>query len=74
MGQQRYGEALGLYETLVELVPDNAQVHANMGAVLYHLGRSGEALRSIDRALSMDPTLARSGFEELRDALRQGRE
>ena len=72
--QQRYEEALSLYEALIEMGEANAQVHANMGATLYSLDRPEEALRSLDRALSMDPTLARSGFEELRDTLRQGRQ
>ncbi len=72
--QQRYEEALRLHETLIEIGEANAQVHANMGATLYHLDRPDEALRSLDRALSLDPTLARSGFEEMRDTLRQERQ
>ena len=68
---QRYEEALHLYETLIEVGGDSAQVHANLGATLYYLGRPEEALRSLDRALSLDPDLARTGLEEMRDALRQ---
>ena len=72
--QQRYEEAIRLYETLTENGEANAQIHANMGATLYHLDRPDEALRSLDRALSLDPTLARTGFQEMRDALRRERQ
>ena len=68
--QQRYEEALRLYERLLEIDDTNAQVHANVGTVLYSLGRSNEALRSLDRALTMDPSLAGTGIAELRDSLR----
>ena len=72
--QQRYEEAIRLYETLTENGEANAQIHANMGATLYHLDRPDEALRSLDRALSLDPALARTGFQEMRDALRRERQ
>ena len=71
-GQQRYEEALSLYESLIKIGEDNAQAHANMGATLYYLGRPDEALRSLDYALSMDSALAGTGFEEMRDTLRHG--
>ncbi len=68
-GQQRYEEALSLYESLIRIGEDNARLHANMGATLYYLGRPDEALRSLDYALSSDPALAGTGFEEMRDML-----
>ena len=55
--EQRYGDALGLYQTLVGVAPGNAQVLANLGAVLFQLDRPDEALRSYERALSLDPAL-----------------
>ena len=70
--QQRYDEALRLYETLIEVGAANAQTHVNMGATLYHLDRPAEALRSLDRALSLDPDLVRTGFNE--DALTKMRD
>ena len=77
--QQRYDEALRLFEVLVEVGGASAQVHVNMGATLYHLDRPVEALRSLDRALSLDPALVRASFNEdallkMRDALRQERQ
>ena len=70
-GQQRYAEALALYRTLAEVNPDNALTHSNLGAALYHLGRPEEALRSIERALALDPDLAiaRAGLAEVRKLL-----
>ena len=72
-GQQRYEEALALYRTLAEINPDNALTHSNLGATLYHLNRPEEALRSIERALALDPNLgiARTGLAEVRKLLRQ---
>ena len=69
--QQRYEEALGLYETLIEVGGANARVHANVGATLFYLGRLDEAAESLDRALSLDPTMAETEFEDLRELLRQ---
>ena len=72
-GQRRYQETLGLYRRLLELQPDSAQTHSNLGATLYHLGRAEEAIRSFDRALVLDPELAmaRKGLEEARRRVRQ---
>ena len=60
--QQRYEEALRLFEAFIEIDEANAQAHVNMSATLYYLDRPDEALRSLDRALSLDPTL-RTRFE-----------
>ena len=50
-GQRRYEEALALYPTLLEIDPDSALTHSNVGAALYHLDRPQEALQSAERAL-----------------------
>ncbi len=55
--EQRYKEALGLYQRLVEIEPDNAVVHSNVGTTLFKMGETGQAVRSFERALSLDPTL-----------------
>ena len=72
-GQQRYEAALGRYRSLLEINPDNAQTHSNLGATLYYLGRAEEALRSFEHALSLDPALetARAGRDQLRQLLSQ---
>ena len=68
-GQQRYEDALRLYEALIEIGEANARVHANVGATLFYLDRPEQALSSLDRAFSMDPALAGTGFKEMRDTL-----
>ena len=55
--QQRYDEALELFQCLIDIDPSDAVAHGNMGIVLFYLGRSNEALQSFDRSLSLDPTL-----------------
>ena len=69
--QQRYEEALRLYGALIEIGEANAQIYANMAATLSYLDRPDEALHNLDRALALDPSLARTGLGEMRDALRQ---
>ncbi|MCY4373695.1 MAG: glycosyltransferase family 39 protein [Spirochaetaceae bacterium] len=72
-GLQRYAAALELYRRLAEIEPGNAQTHANLGATLYYLGRTGDAIRSVEHALSLDPALkeARSALDRLREIARQ---
>ena len=67
-GQQRYQLALELYRRLLAITPDNAQVHANIGVALYRLGRNDAAVRSLQRALALDPALetARATLDRLR--------
>ena len=66
--QKRYQEALDLYRTLSELDPDDAETHVNVGAALHYLDRREEAIRSLERALALDPTLeaARENLEAMR--------
>ena len=66
--QERYAAALELYRRLVELTPDSAQTHANIGAALYYLDRAAEAVASFEHALSLNPGLdaARIGLEQIR--------
>ena len=72
-GQKRYQEALKLYRKLAAPATAGPQVHANLGATLYHLGRHAEALRSFEKALSLDPELerARTGAAHMRRLLAQ---
>ena len=73
---RRYQEAVELYRTVLAVLPDNAQAHANLGATLYRLDRPEDALRSFERALFLDPGLetARRGLAQMREALGQGGE
>ena len=75
-GQRRYEDALALYRKLLEINPDSALTHSNVGAALLHLRRPQEALQSIERALALDPDLeiARTGLAEVRKLLNQRRQ
>ena len=74
--QQRYEEALHLYRAMIDIGEANAQLHANVGAVLYQFGRPEEALRSLERARALDPTLELiwTGVQEPRDTSQQEHE
>ena len=63
--RKRYRQALDLFRTLSEIDPERAATHAHIGATLYFLDRTEEAIRSLERALSLDPTLetARTNLE-----------
>ena len=71
--EQDYEAAFGLYRSLLQINPDNAQTHSNLGATLYYLGRPEDALQSFERALSLAPELetARTGRDQLRQIVRQ---
>ena len=55
--QQRYDEALQLFQQLIDIDASDAIARGNMGIVLFYLGRSDEALQHFDHALTLDPTL-----------------
>ena len=55
--RKRYRQALELYRRQLEIDSDKATTHANIGAALHFLGRTEEAIRSLERALALDPTL-----------------
>ena len=73
LSRKRYREALDLYRKLAEVDPGSATTHNNIAGLLHHLGQSEAAVRSFQRALSLDPTLeeARTGLEEARKTVRQ---
>ena len=55
--QQRYAEALELFQRLSALHPEDAATYSNIGIALIFLGRNDEALQHFDQALALDPTL-----------------
>ena len=55
--QGRFEAAIDHYRAVIEVDPDNAFPHAGMGDSLFRLGRHDEALRSLDRALALEPAL-----------------
>ena len=71
--QQRYDEMLELLQRLINIDPNDAEAHVSMGVAFFFLGRSDEALRSFDQALSLDPTLenARANREAVLEAMKE---
>ena len=71
--QRRYEDALARYRALLEIDPESALSHSNLGAARYRLDRLEEARQSIERALALDPDLemARTGLAEVRKLLNQ---
>ena len=69
--EKRYEEALRLFRSARDSRPELAQTHANIGAILYHLGRFEEAARSYETALSLDPNMehVRSSLKQLKRTL-----
>ena len=55
--QQRYEEALKLFQTLIEVQPGRVGSYIGKGISLVGLNRHEDALRSFDQALALDPTL-----------------
>jgi tetratricopeptide (TPR) repeat protein len=49
-----YAAAMEAYRSCVELEPNFADAHCNLGAVLYNSGRSAEARRCFERCLELD--------------------
>ena len=73
--QQRYDEMLELLQRLIDIDPSDAAIHSNIGIALFYLGRNDEALKSFDRALTLDPTLenARTNRAALLEAMEGNR-
>jgi predicted Zn-dependent protease len=57
LAAKKWSEAAQALEHLVQLAPDTAEVHANLGLAYYFEGRPGEALRSFERAHTLKPGL-----------------
>ena len=57
IAQERYEQALKLFQTAVRIQPGVAKFYSGMGFALYRLNRRDEAIQSLERALSLDPTL-----------------
>jgi Flp pilus assembly protein TadD len=55
-GSQRIAEALPHLRRAAELLPDDAEVHANLGTALAISGNAPAAIRAWERALELNPT------------------
>lgn len=55
-------EAARLFRSALELDPDYAKAHANLGVVLARLGQRDQSLEHYDRALEIDPEYANAFY------------
>ena len=55
IAQERYEEALALFERAIAEAPDAPRLHAGRGYALYRIGRADAAVESLERALELDP-------------------
>jgi tetratricopeptide (TPR) repeat protein len=58
VAQQKYAEALPLFERATQLASNHVEAWYNRGRALGNLGRPQEALAAYDRALALDPQYA----------------
>lgn len=51
---RQYEQAAKAYERLLEIEPENVEVHNNLGLTLHYLGRSTEALRWLNKGVALN--------------------
>jgi tetratricopeptide (TPR) repeat protein len=54
-----YAKAAALYQRIIELSPDDASAHNNLGLSLHYLGRSTEAVGILQRGTELQPDFQR---------------
>ena len=57
IAQERYEDALTLFQRALEQTPDAARLHGGLGYALYALGQADAATTSLERALELDPEM-----------------
>ena len=53
--RETYGEAIEAYRRALEVDPEHADSHCNLGSIFYNQGRRGPARASFERALEIEP-------------------
>jgi len=52
---RQYERAAELYARLLTFSPNDGEIHNNLGLTLHYLGRSGEALETLNEGVAVDP-------------------
>lgn len=55
-----YAKAAALYQRIIELSPEDASAHNNLGLSLHYLGRSTEAVGILQRGTELQPDFQRA--------------
>ena len=58
MTQGKLDEAVSHYHRAIKAKPDYADAYFNLGVALQRQGKNDEALRAVQKAISLDPGLA----------------
>jgi len=58
----QFEEALAVYQAVLQLKPDKAAAHTNIGVVYYQSGRLDEAVTELKKALEIDPKDAETEY------------
>ena len=72
-GEKRYNEAYDLTRAAMERTPQDAQLLVNHGILALQLGHSDEALKSWQKAVSTDPSLAEARLYLAAELDREGK-
>ena len=57
---KQFDRAADSYAQLLEFKPNDAEIHNNLGLTLFYLGRSSEALRTLNDGVAVDPSHQRT--------------
>ncbi len=55
MYERKWGAAAEQFQRVIEMAPEFADAHANLGVCLARLGRPERALSAVERAIELDP-------------------
>jgi tetratricopeptide (TPR) repeat protein len=58
----QFDEALAIYQTVLQLNPNRAAAHTNIGVVYYQAGRFDDAVAEMKKALEIDPKDAQTEY------------
>jgi len=57
LSKKQYEKALAEAEKLIALAPKNADSYAILAAIFYYVGRSGEAIEMVEKAMQLNPAI-----------------
>ena len=69
MREQAFAEAAALFEKAAEREPSSSRIHYYLGVSLMRLGRAGDAVSSLERAVALTPRTNLAGGLRARHGL-----
>jgi tetratricopeptide (TPR) repeat protein len=64
LAARRFGPAIQAYRKMLELQPENASIHNELGLALHYAGKSDEALVALKKATALDPKMQRAWLSQ----------